>query len=77
MSSGQRFGQFITQLTVPVPKRTNDFWQRQSTTPTPKLQFHMNLISQEPQPGDDLFDTLIKGGGAILRKCNLMLSINF
>lgn len=30
--------------------------QRENSMLTPKPQFHMNLISQEPQPGNHLFD---------------------
>lgn len=36
----------------------------------------MNLLSQEPQPGGYLFDNMPIKGGAVLRKCNLMVLLN-
>lgn len=55
------FHPFVIKLSVPRPKQTTNAGQRESTMLAPKPQFHMNLISQEPQPGNHLFDnTAIK-----------------
>lgn len=57
------FHPFVIKLTVPRPKWTTNAGQRECNMLTPKLQFHMNLISQDlNQAIIDLITRPLRGG---------------